>query len=259
MSKNFSDLKTFKGYLKRPDGSTIAYQKTAGMSPGVLFLGGFRSDMNGTKVLSVEEFCKKRGQAVVRFDYFGHGDSSGRFEDGTIGRWTKDALAVIDEVTEGPQILIGSSMGGWIMILAALARLNRIVGLLGIAAAPDFTEDLINAALTAEQTASIGMRGYCTISTPYDEEPYLITKKLIDDGKQNLLLGKKIDLDMPIRLIHGMNDNDVPWETAHNIMDSIESEDVEVQFIKGGDHRLSSAADLNRLSWTLEALLRFVE
>src|SRR5436309_8717338 len=145
--------------LARPDGATIAYHRAPGAAPGIVFLGGFRSDMTGTKALFLEEYCRRRGRAYVRFDYFGHGMSSGDIALGTIGRWRDDAVAVIDSLTEGPQILVGSSMGGWIMLLAALARPERIAVLVGIAPAPDFTQDLLPARLTPEQRREIAEKG----------------------------------------------------------------------------------------------------
>ena len=140
-----------RSLLTRDDGATIAYHQTPGKSPGIVFLSGFKSDMTGGKVMAIERLCQRLGHAFLRFDYFGHGASSGAFEDGTIGRWADDTITVIDELTHGPQVLVGSSMGGWIMLLAAQARLERVVGLIGIAAAPDFTEDLIAQTLTDEQ------------------------------------------------------------------------------------------------------------
>src|SRR6266496_1562546 len=154
--------------LARQDGATIAYHRLAGAAPGVVFLGGFRSDMTGTKALFLEEHCRRRGQAYLRFDYFGHGASSGDFALGTIGRWREDAVAVVDSLAEGPQILVGSSMGGWIMLLAALARPERIAALIGIAAAPDFTEELLPKRLSAEQRREIEERGAVTLPSDYD-------------------------------------------------------------------------------------------
>lgn len=242
--------------LTRKDGSMIAYHHTAGKSPGVMFLTGFKSDMQGGKATALEEFCLSTGRAFTRFDYFGHGQSSGAFEDGTIGRWAEDAVYVLDQVPAGPQVLVGSSMGGWIMLLAALQRPQRIAGLVGIAAAPDFTRDLIPKALTPEQLQALDQQGFCDIPNCYDDqEPYRIRKSLLDDGDNHLLLNGAISLDVPIRLIHGIEDHDVPWQTALKIMERVRSEDVEVQFVKGGDHRLSEPHDLERLTRTVNALL----
>ncbi len=241
--------------ITRDDGATIAYHHIPGKSPGVMFLTGFKSDMTGGKALAMEAHCRALGLAFTRFDYFGHGESSGAFEDGTIGRWAEDAVTVLDQVTSGPQILVGSSMGGWIMLLAALARPDRIAGLLGIAAAPDFTRDLIPPTLTPDQLADLDKQGYCQIPNCYeDQQPYVITKALLDEGDRHLLLGGAIALDVPVRLIHGIKDEDVPWKTALSIMERLKSDDVEVQFIKNGDHRLSEDHDLARLRRTFDAL-----
>ena len=213
------------------------------------------SDMSGTKATTLEAFARRRGQAFLRFDYQGHGESSGRFEDGSIGRWSEDAIAALDELTEGPQILVGSSMGGWIMLLAALARPERIAGLLGIAAAPDFTEDLMWAAYSAEIRATIETEGVYHEPSDYSETPYPITKHLIEDGRRHLLLRAPIPLTCPVRLLQGMRDEDVPWQTALRLAEALESEDVEMTLVKAGDHRLSEPADLQRLEATLQRLL----
>jgi len=251
-----SDQTKDPAILTREDGSMIAYRHTAGKTPGVMFLTGFKSDMQGGKATALEDFCVSRGQAFTRFDYYGHGESSGAFEDGTIGRWADDAVHVLDTVTEGPQILVGSSMGGWIMLLAALRRPERIAGLVGIAAAPDFTRDLIPPALTPDQLAELDAQGYCDIPNCYDDqEPYRIRKSLLDEGDNHLLLNGDIALDVPVRLIHGIEDADVPWQTALKISEHLTSRDVEIQFVKAGDHRLSEPQDLDRLTRTVGTLL----
>ncbi len=241
--------------LTRPDGSAIAYHKTDGMSPGVVFLSGFMSDMTGGKALFVEEVCKKRGQAFLRFDYFGHGQSSGAFTDGTIGRWADDTVYALDNLTEGPQVLIGSSMGGWLMLLAALARPERVAGLVGIAPAPDFTEDILIHELTAEQRKTIEREGVLWIESEYGPDPTPFTNGLIEDGRNHLVLRRKLPLTCPLRILHGMRDPDVPWQTALRISEMWEGDDVEIRYIKDGDHRLSRPQDLERLARTLDALL----
>src|SRR5437868_12296993 len=165
--------------LTRQDGATIAYRRLTGSTPGVVFLGGFRSDMTGSKALYLEDYCGRRGQAYLRFDYFGHGASSGDAASGTIGRWSDDAVAVLDSLTEGPQVLVGSSMGGWIMLLAALARPDRIAALVGIAGAPDFTEELLPGRLTPVQRHEIEEHGAVVLPSDYDPAGYLYTKALI--------------------------------------------------------------------------------
>src|SRR6202167_4137976 len=164
--------------LTREDGATIAYHRMAGRAPGVVFLGGFMSDMNGTKAASLDAFCRARGQAFVRFDYFGHGRSSGEFSAATVGRWTDDALCVLDNLTAGPQVLVGSSLGGWIMLLLAMARPARVKALIGVASAPDFTEDLMWAEFTAEQRAAIQRDGFLRVPSEYSAEDYLYTLAL---------------------------------------------------------------------------------
>jgi pimeloyl-ACP methyl ester carboxylesterase len=244
----------------RQQGVNIAYHLSAGKSPGVIFLGGFRSDMGGTKAVALEQWCAQQGRAFLRFDYTGHGQSSGTFEDGCISDWAEDALAVLDHLTEGPQVLVGSSMGGWIMLLAASQRPERIVGLLGLAAAPDFTEDLMWHDLNDDQRAELVEHGHVALDNCYDpQEPYVITKKLIDDGKNNLLLRDPLNIKVPVRLIQGLQDADVPWATALKLQEALVSTDVEIQFVKNGDHRLSEAQDLLRLTRTLESLLKDIE
>lgn len=241
--------------LTRDDGATIAYHASPGRAPGVMFLTGFRSDMTGGKALALEAFCRARGQAYLRFDYTGHGASSGAFTDGTIGGWAEDAIFAIDRLTTGPQVLIGSSMGGWIMLLVALARRERVKGLVGIAAAPDFTRELLPQGLSQEQRATLAKDGVVHVESPYDEEPTPITAKLIEDGNRHLLLGAGIAIDVPVRLIHGMKDKDVPWRTALSLAERLRSADVEVTLVKDGEHRLSEPHDLKRLTHVLDGLL----
>jgi pimeloyl-ACP methyl ester carboxylesterase len=237
--------------LAREDGATIAYHRLAGRSPGIVFLGGFMSDMTGTKAVTLEAFCHARGQAFVRFDYFAHGASSGEFAEATVGRWRADALAILDELTEGPQILVGSSIGGWIMLLAALARPERIRALVGIAAAPDATEDLMWGEMPPEQRAALTRDGHIRVPSEYDPEGYLITRKLIEEGRHHLLLRRPIGLRCPVHLLHGMRDPDVPWQTSIRLAERLQSDAVTVELMKAGDHRLSTEADLARLEVAL--------
>ena len=213
-------------------------------------MSGFMSDMNGSKALALEQHCQEQGLAFLRFDYMGHGNSSGNFADGTIGLWAQNALTAFDELTEGPQIIIGSSMGGWMMILTAVSRPERVAGLVGIAAAPDFTEDLLPKQLTEIQLSKIQEDGFVVIPSEY-EIPYTITKKLLDDGTQHLVLRNEIPLDCPVRLLHGLEDTSVPWKTALKIQSMVRSKDVEVTLIKNGDHRLSREEDLEKLKKTV--------
>ncbi|HVC55904.1 MAG TPA: alpha/beta fold hydrolase [Stellaceae bacterium] len=210
--------------------------------------------MNGTKALFLEDYCRRRGRAFVRFDYFGHGASSGDFAHGTIGRWRDDATAVIDSLSAGPQILVGSSMGGWVMLLAALARRQRIAALVGIAAAPDFTEELLWPRLDPAQRREIAERGAVVLPSEFDPAGYLYSRALIEDGRRHLLLGAPIALDMPVRLLHGLADRSVPWRLSLRLAERLASRDVAVTLIKDADHRLSAPADLARLAQTLNAL-----
>jgi len=243
-----------EGILTRGDGATIAYRRRIGRSPGVVFLGGFMSDMTGTKATALDAFCAARGQAYLRFDYFAHGASSGDFAEATVGRWTEDAVAVLDALTEGPQILVGSSIGGWIMLLTALARPERVAALIGIAAAADATE-LMWEEFTPEQRQAILREGAIRLPSAYSADGYIFTRKLIEDGRRHLLLHAAIRLRCPVRLLHGMKDPDVPWRQSLALAEKLESRDVEVTLVKDGDHRLSTEADLALLQRTIATLL----
>jgi len=232
----------------------LALHHLPGASPGLLFCGGYTSDMNGTKALALEAHCRARGRAFTRFDYRGHGASSGRFEDGTIGGWCADALAVVDRATTGPLLVVGSSMGGWIMLLLALARPGRIHGLIGIAAAPDFSEDLLLAEATPEQRQALAEQGFWLQPSAYGEAPYPVTARLLEDGRQHLLLRAPIPLRCPVHLLHGQRDPDVPWQTSLRLAERLESDDVTVELIKAGDHRLSTPGDLARIAAAVERL-----
>ncbi len=242
------------GRLDRGDGTGLAWRRIAGRSPTAVFLPGFRSDMTGEKATTLAALCEGRGRACLRFDYSGHGQSGGRFEDGTIGRWTEDALAAIDRLSEGPLILVGSSMGGWIALLAALARPQRIAAFVGIAAAPDFTEALIWQSMSFEDRETLMGRGVLLEPSPYGE-PAPLTRALIEDGRRHLLLDRPIPLACPVRLLHGQRDADVPWEMALRIAERIEGEDVRLMLVKDGDHRLSRPQDLALLRETVGPLL----
>jgi pimeloyl-ACP methyl ester carboxylesterase len=243
------------GRLDRGDGVELAWALQQGRSPTVVFLPGFRSDMTGDKSTAIAAFCEEHGQACLRFDYSGHGVSGGEFEDGTIGRWADDALAVIDSKADEPLILVGSSMGGWIALLAALARRSRVVALIGIAAAPDFTEVLMWQAMSFAQREILLRDGVIRVPSQYGD-PSTITLRLIEDGRLHLLLDQPIAIDCPVRLLHGQADPDVPWEMALRIADQLTSKDVQVTLVKDGDHRLSRPSDLALLLQTLGALIQ---
>ncbi len=240
--------------LKREDGESIAYLRQDGASPGIIWLGGFKSDMMGTKAGALDEWARERGRAFLRFDYFGHGQSSGDFREGTISRWRDDALDVLDGLCADPQILVGSSMGGWIAILAALARPDKVKGLLLLAPAPDFTEVLMWAEMSDEVQRQIMETGEWERTSAYGEEPYPITRELIEDGRKNLLLGGPIALSCPVRILQGMTDPDVPWQHAMKLLERIEGNPA-ITLVKQGDHRLSTGEDLARMRNALDALL----
>jgi pimeloyl-ACP methyl ester carboxylesterase len=251
--------------LQIDHGSFLAYRRRSASGdgakcPGVVFLGGFRSDMTGTKASTLDEFCHARGLSFLRFDYSGHGASGGDFLDGTISRWFADALAAFDRLTEGPQILVGSSMGGWIMLLVALARPERIKGLVGLAPAPDFTEELIWRTLSEGERAKLLRDGKLEQPSDYSPEPTVITRALIEDGRKNLLLGdgpgRAIAIEAPVRLLHGLNDRDVPHQISLRLQAQLAAQDVVVNLIKDGDHRLSRPRDLTRLTAAVEELVQ---
>lgn len=243
-------------FLSRPDNEKIAYlqEKAAGTSVGVTWLGGFKSDMTGTKATALADWARNRGRSYTRFDYFGHGQSSGEFVDGTISRWRDDALAVLDRLCTGPQILVGSSMGAWIALLAALARPEQVQALVLIAPAPDFTEALMWEGFDDTIRTTLQTEGIYRQPSDYDE-PYEISYRLIEDGRQHLLLGETIPLTLPVRILQGMADKDVPWRHAMLLAEMLAGDDVTVSLTKSGDHRLSEPDDIERLTDTLDRLL----
>ncbi len=241
--------------LARPDGPPLAYRRVAGRGPGVVFLGGFMSDMTGEKATALDALCRKQGRAFLRFDYRGHGASGGRFEEAVISDWLADTLDALDRLTDGPQVLVGSSMGGWLMLLAALARPGRVRALIGIAPAPDFVLRM-EAGLTADQRKALDDEGFFLRPSDYGDGPYTITKALIEDGRRRCLLDRPIPITAPVRLLHGMRDDAVPWRDSLRLAERLESGDVRTVFVKDGDHRLSRPPDLALLATVLEGLLR---
>ena len=211
--------------------------------------------MTGTKATFLDGFCAARGLGFVRFDYSGHGSSSGRFEECTIGGWADEAIAVIDRVAEGRLLLVGSSMGGWLMLRAALVRPDRVAGLVGIAPAPDFTEALIWDRLTDADRDRLVNSGRLEMKSDYSEEPTVITRALIEEGRRHLLLSAPIGIRCPVRLLHGMADPDVPYRLSLDLAERIVGDDVRVTMIKDGDHRLSREEDLALLARTIEEML----
>jgi len=237
-----------------PGGRRIACRRQPGRTPGVIFCGGFQSDMSGGKAVALAAHCAAQGRQFTRFDYSGHGLSAGAFEDGCIGDWAADALAVLD-ASDGPQLLVGSSMGAWIALLLLRRRPQRIAGLLGIAAAPDFTEDGLRAGMDAAACAELERHGRWLRHNDYGDEPCPITAQLLDEARQHLQLRAAIPCAVPVRLIHGMRDADVPWQTSRRLLQCLRGEDVQLRLIKDGGHRLSRAADLAAIRAELEGLL----
>lgn len=221
--------------------------------PGIIFLSGFRSDMSGNKAVSLEKWARAHGRAYVRFDYRGHGLSSGVFTELAIGDWASDAARIL-EMVNGPQILVGSSMGGWIALLLAQRCPERIAGLIGVAAAPDFTEDLMWANLSDATRRALLEHGQINLPSEYDNDPYPITRKLIENGRENLVLGSTMSMAFPVRLLHGTADKDVPVSVALRIMEQSDCQDVRVTLVKDADHRFSGPRELALIAATLEEI-----
>jgi pimeloyl-ACP methyl ester carboxylesterase len=238
--------------LTTPEGRRIAYHRTPGQGPGVVFLGGFRSDMGGTKALWLEGWARARGRAFLRFDYSGHGASGGAFEDGCIGDWAADAVAAISALTEGPQVLVGSSMGGWIALLVARALTARVAGLVGIAAAPDFTEDSLWLGLTDAERATMAATGRTLRASDYSPEPYVFTRRLVEDGRAQLVLRRPLALPFPVRLLQGTADADVPVTVALRLLDHATGPDIRLTLLKGADHRFSTPECLDLIGQAVD-------
>jgi pimeloyl-ACP methyl ester carboxylesterase len=235
-----------RGFLERPDGERLAWRRVAGAGPTLVWLGGYRSDMTGTKAEALADWARENGRAYVRFDYFGHGESTGDFVQGTITRWREDALAVVDEMIDGPLVLVGSSMGGWIACLAALARPERIHSMVLIAPAPDFTSKLMPTRLPPEALEAIRDAGVWMQPSDYGD-PNPITRLLLEDGARWSVLDSAVPIEAPVRILQGGEDPDVPWRHALELAQAIKSRDVVFTLIKDGDHRLSRPQDIARL------------
>ena len=243
------------GYLTRPDGARLAWRRVPGEGPTVVWMGGFRSDMAGTKAQALADWALARGQAYVRFDYFGHGESDGAFEAGTITRWREDALAVMDELAPGPVIPVGSSMGGWIACLAAMARPAAVQGLVLIAPAPDFTETLMGPEIDAAARHSLERQGVWMRPSDYGE-PYPITRALLEDGARWSILPGPVPIEAPVRILQGGEDPDVPWRHALELAQGLKASDLVFHLIRDGDHRLSRPQDLKRMLAAVEELVQ---
>ncbi len=240
-------------FLPRPDGHRLAYRHLPGRGPTIIFLSGFNSDMTGAKATALMRWSGACGRRFICFDYFGHGVSSGDFAAGTITRWRNDALAVIDELVQGPIVLVGSSMGGWIATLAALVRPDRIVGLVLVAPAADMTEKLIEPSLPAEARAALASDGVWTRPSPYGKG-YAISRELIEDGRSCSILPGPVACTAPLRILQGRNDADVPWRHALALAEAWSSQDVVYTLVKDGDHRLSRLQDITRMLAAVEEL-----
>jgi pimeloyl-ACP methyl ester carboxylesterase len=232
----------------------IAVRVREGGTPSLLWMGGFKSDMKGTKAQALDDWAAAQGRAMIRFDYSGHGESDGAFTDGTIGRWLEDSLAVFDACCQGPQVLVGSSMGGWLALLLgqALARRRQaaqatIAGMVLIAPAVDFTEELMWRRMSPEVRREIAEKGVWERPSAYSEGPYLITRGLIEEGRNHLLLGGMIETGCPVRILQGVRDEDVPWQHAVDLSARFARDDVVLTLVKDGDHRLSRPEDIERL------------
>jgi pimeloyl-ACP methyl ester carboxylesterase len=235
---------------------TLAWRQDgkASARANILFLSGFFSDMTGTKASFLAQKCEEAGRQLTRFDYRGHGVSSGKFEDYGIGEWLDDSLHILDQVTKGPQIVVGSSMGGWLMLLLALARPERVAALVGIAPAPDFTEDLIWKTLSPERQREMMEKGAVYETSEYQGNPVPYTRHLIEEGRKHLLLDKPIPITCPVRILQGMKDEDVPPHHATRLAEQLRETDVHVTFIEDGDHRLSRPQDLDLLWQTVQSM-----
>jgi len=238
-------------FLDRPDGDRLAYRYRAGRGPTIVFLPGYMSDMDGGKAVALDAWAEAEDRAMLRLDYSGCGRSGGDFEAGTLDRWRDDALAVIDGVTSGPLLVVGSSMGGWLMLLVALALPERVAALIGIAAAPDFTEW----GYTDAKKRQLAEEGRVSIPFVYGGPPYVTTAGFWRSGTANQLLGREIAIDCPVRLIHGQADNDVPFAISIELAAALRSRDVETLLVKDGDHRLSRPQDIAKLIAITKSLL----
>ena len=238
-------------YLPRPDGLKLAYRWREGAGPALVFLPGYMSDMEGGKAAALDGWAAGAGRAMLRLDYAGNGMSEGRFEDGTLASWRDDALLLIDALTQGPVVLVGSSMGGWLALLIALARADRVVGLVGIAAAPDFTDW----GFTEAEKATLQADGRIVQPTPYGDQPSVTTCAFWESGQALRVLEGPLSIDCPVRLLQGQEDPDVPWTIALRIARQLRSSDVQTLLIKDGDHRLSRDGDIALLIRTVASLL----
>lgn len=244
---------TQQSYLDGPNGTRLAYVHTKGRGPCLVFLSGYRSDMEGTKAVHLEAWAKAQGRAFLRLDYSGHGASGGVFEEGCIGDWAADARAVIEACTSGPVVLVGSSMGGWIASILS-QQLSDVVGFVGIAAAPDFTEDGFWAGFDEDQRRQVMEEGQVLLPSAY-EDPYVVTRKLIEDGRQQRVLTQALPMNWPVRLLQGTKDEAVTRDTALRLLDHIDGPDVRLTLVRGADHRFSEPENLAQIETAIDEVL----
>ncbi len=242
-------------FLTTASGRRLAYDRVAGQGPGVVFLGGFRSDMTGTKAVWLQEWAQAQGRAFLRFDYSGHGASEGDFLQLGIGDWLADALEMVDRLTRGRQVLVGSSMGGWLALRVAQARPGRVQGLVGIAAAPDFTMDAMEPGLTPARRAELAARGFYIEPSPYDPSGYPITRALLEQGARHLVLRSPLHLPFPVRLLHGTADRDVDVSVALRLLSHMTCPDARLILVKDADHRFSAVPNLELTASVIAELL----
>lgn len=245
-------------FLTTANGRRLAYDLSRGRGPGVVFLGGFKSDKEGQKALALEGWARAAGRGFLRFDYSGHGSSSGDFLQGCIGDWFADARAAILSLTEGPQILVGSSMGGWIALLMARAHPEKVAGMVTIAAAPDFVEDMW-AEFAPDERDTLLAKGQVARPSDYSTEPYVITRRLIEEGRKQLVLTQPLQLEMPVRFLQGTADTDVPVAKAMRLLDHARGPDLRLTLVKGADHRFSTPDCLRLIEAAVEEVLALAE
>ncbi|MEM1340918.1 MAG: alpha/beta hydrolase [Pseudomonadota bacterium] len=241
-------------FLETSTGRRLAYNLSEGSGPGVVFLGGFASDKAGSKALFLEDYCRKRGRAYLRFDYSGHGTSSGAFTDGAIGDWAEDAYAALSALTQGPQVIVGSSMGGWISLLLAKRCPERFAGLVTIAAAPDFTEDSMWSWMDDAQKTQLLEEGAVELPSDYGA-PYTITRRLIEEARDHLVLRTQLSLPMPVRMLQGSADTDVDQSVALRLLAHVAGDNIRLEIVKGADHRFSEPPLLALIAAKIEEVL----
>lgn len=243
-------------YFETFRGEKLAYEQRAGQGPGVVFLSGFKSDMQGSKAAFLADWAAAQGRGFLRFDYSGHGQSDGEFTEGCIGDWAADAMEIVRALTDGPQVLVGSSMGGWIALLMARAMPEKVHGLVGVAAAPDFTEDSMWDGFDEAQRAALLRDGRVELPSEYDDGPYVITRRLIEDGREQLVLREPLPLAFPTRFLQGTADADVDISVALRLLAHGDGDDIRLTLVKGADHRFSTPECLGMIVAAIEDVSR---